>query len=561
MLTYPDRARGQYYGLVGGTWALASAIGPLLGGIFTEEVTWRWCFYINLPLDGVALLIIFFTLGDLHKAGTPIVAGLKAIDWLGALLIVGGTLMLLLGIQFGGESYPWNSAIVLCLIIFGVVTVALFFLVEWRVAPYPIIPMEIFRVRSNLACLTVCLLHGITFMGGAYYLPLYFQTCLGATPILSGVYTLATAIPLSLVSGLTGVFIKVTGNYMIPIIGGFSLMTLGYGLFIDLTATSSWAKIILYQIVAGLGVGPLFQAPLIALQSSVPKGDIAAATSTFQFVRNFATAISVVIGSVVFQNIITDREQILIDALGPQSAEHLGGFNAGAEVGFINALPAEQKTIARGVFGDAFHYMWIMYCVFSSVGLLTTFLITKQELSQKHHRVSTGLQFEEEKRLERELRRKSRKSLRLGGSDPELAASVLQSQTELAEWRKSRIQQENAKNSPTAPSFPSPPEVDTQPEFPSAIDEKREEQRKELEKAARRERRESRKLREEELQREREDAKAAEQEIKRAFRENEAAERQARRERGEHNKLRKSRPNSLSTSIGGSRPTTAGTAA
>jgi MFS family permease len=264
--------------MVGGVWALASATGPLLGGVFTEKVSWRWCFYINLPLDGAAFFVILFFLNNLDHPRTPLLEGLKAIDWLGSLTIIGGTLMLLFGLEFGGGSFPWNSATVICLIIFGVLTIGLFALNEWRIAPYPIIPLHVFRYRSNVACLAVCACHGFTFIGATYFLPLYFQACLGATPLLSGVYTLSLALSLSFASMATGITIRKTGQYLPPIYFGVATATLGFGLLTNLDAHSSWAKIVLYQIVTGLGVGPLFQAPLIALQTLVPPRDIAAGT-------------------------------------------------------------------------------------------------------------------------------------------------------------------------------------------------------------------------------------------------------------------------------------------
>lgn len=263
------RERGAYFGIIGGVWALASSLGPVVGGAFTQNVSWRWCFYINLPLDGLAFFILLFVL-DLHTPKTPIAKGLKAVDWLGSLTMVAGTIMLLLGLEFGGITYPWNSATVICLIVFGALTIAIFFAIEYRLAPYPLMPLDIFSKRSNLAALGVCFFHAYVFISGSYFLPLYFQAVLGATPILSGVYLLPTALSLSFLSAFTGVFIRKTGQYLPPIWFGYIFMTIGFGLFIDLSSTSSWAKIILYQIVAGIGVGPNFQSPLIALQSLVP---------------------------------------------------------------------------------------------------------------------------------------------------------------------------------------------------------------------------------------------------------------------------------------------------
>jgi EmrB/QacA subfamily drug resistance transporter len=263
------RERGAYFGIIGGVWALASSLGPIVGGVLTQKVSWRWCFYINLPFDGLAFFIILFAL-DLHTPKTPLWEGLKAVDWLGSLTMVGGTVMVLLGLEFGGVTYPWKSATVICLIVFGVVTIGLFFLVEHRLAPYPLMPLGLFSKRSNLAALGTCFFHAFVFISGSYFLPLYFQAVLGATPILSGVYLLPTALSLSFLSAFTGIFIRKTGQYLPGIWFGMVFMVAGFGTFIDLGVHSSWAKIIIFQIIAGIGVGPNFQSPLIALQSLVP---------------------------------------------------------------------------------------------------------------------------------------------------------------------------------------------------------------------------------------------------------------------------------------------------
>ncbi|PVI03722.1 multidrug resistance protein fnx1 [Periconia macrospinosa] len=401
---FPMRERGAYFGMIGGVWALASSLGPIVGGVLTQKVSWRWCFYINLPLDGLAFVIIIFFL-DLHTPKTPFRKGMAAVDWLGSLTMIGGTIMLLLGLELGGVTFPWKSATVICLIVFGIVVIGIFFVIEHRFAPSPLMPLDIFSKRSNIAALGTCFSHAIVFISASYFLPLYFQAVRGATPILSGVYLLPTALSLSIISACTGIFIRKTGQYLPCIWFGFVLMTAGFGTFIDLAPNSSWAKIIIYQIIGGIGVGPNFQSPLIALQSLVPKRDIATATATFGFIRNLGSAASVVIGSVVFQNEMVSKQPMLVNALGAQTAAQFGGGSAGANVGLIQRLPDKEKAIARQAFSDSLSTMWIMYVCFSACGLVVSTFITKNVLSKQHEETTTGLEAEARRREEREAER------------------------------------------------------------------------------------------------------------------------------------------------------------
>ncbi|TRX96463.1 hypothetical protein FHL15_002735 [Xylaria flabelliformis] len=385
------RKRGQYYGIFGGVWALASAIGPILGGVFTSKASWRWCFWINLPISGLGFVILLFVL-KLHNPRTSVREGLAAIDWLGSLLIIGATLQLLFGLEFGGVSYPWKSVTVIALIVFSIVTFVVAILVEKYVAKYPVIPLRLFKSRRNLAAFGVCFVHGAVFISGSYYLPLYFQAVVPSSSLLSGAYLLAFALPLSFVSAFTGIWMKKTGQYLPAIVFGMVFLTLGFGLFIDLGSPVNWAKLVVYQIIAGIGVGPNFQSPLIALHSGLHPKDIAAGTSTFQFIRQLATSISIVIGGVVFQNGMQKQYPMLLAELGPEIANRLSGGSAGANVALVAGLQGEQGRVARDAYWHSLREMFIVFTAISAFGLLISPLVGQRKLSKEHTEYKTGLQ-------------------------------------------------------------------------------------------------------------------------------------------------------------------------
>jgi EmrB/QacA subfamily drug resistance transporter len=384
------RNRGVFYGVLGMVWAFSSAIGPVLGGVFTTRATWRWCFYVNLPISAIGFAILFFVL-KLHNPRTPIMDGLRAVDWMGSVLIIGGTLMILFGLEFGGIDYPWNSATPICLLVFGVLTLGIFFFWEYKFARYPVIPLRLFKTRTSIMSFLVAFCHGFVFISGSYYLPLYFQGVLGASALLSGVYLLPFAVALSIMSAGVGVVTKKTGKYLPQIIFGMAVMTLGFGLFIDMDAQANWAKIILFQIVAGIGVGPNFQSPLIAVQSAVDRRDIPSATATFAFIRQLSVSISVVIGGVVFQNEMQKQYPDLLQSLGPELANELSGQSAGGSVTIVASLQGQEGAVAKSAYWNSLRTMYIMYTAMSGLGLALSPLIGQRTLTKEHKDFKTGL--------------------------------------------------------------------------------------------------------------------------------------------------------------------------
>ena len=322
--------------------------------------------------------------------------------------------MFLYGLETGGVSAPWNSAEVICLLVFGVVTWILFFLVEWKVAKYPLIPLHLFQHRSTVASLATCFFHGFVFISGAYYLPLYFQAVLGASPLLSGVYLFPFVLSLSFVAAGTGIMIKKTGLYLPPLWFGMFFMTLGFGLFINLQSYASWPRIIIFQIIAGIGCGPNFQAPLIALQSIIKGPDIAAATAAFAFTRNVATSMSVVIGGVIFQNQMGKKYNTLIQTLPPNLAGTLSSGSAGANTAIVAALPPRFRNVTVQAYTSSLQTMWIFYAVVAFIGLCISLLIRKNVLNAKREVHEAGLAGQEKARLERE---EAKRNKRMSKSD------------------------------------------------------------------------------------------------------------------------------------------------
>ncbi|KAF5651985.1 major facilitator superfamily transporter [Fusarium sp. NRRL 25303] len=327
-------------GLGGIVFGVAGAIGPVLGGVFSQAVTWRWCFYINLPFEGIALIGLFFLLKvDIEKE--PLVDGLRSLDWPGFAFIIGGTICFLYGLEAGsGGLAPWKSAFVICLLVFGVVILALFMVWEAKFAKNPIIPIRIFQSTTNIAAFAVANLHSFIFIACDYFLPLYFQVVLGFSPIISGVTLFPLILPMSISTGVGGLIVRKTGNYKLIILVGAALMTLGIGLFISLGQRKEWPKLVIAEVIAGLGCGVLFQNPMIALQTHVRQRDMAATMSAYTFMRGLFVSISIVVGTVFIQRTVHGGNLTAVSSDKVQGETDKHGYVSGLRVmwAFYTAL-------------------------------------------------------------------------------------------------------------------------------------------------------------------------------------------------------------------------------
>ncbi|KAF2677953.1 MFS general substrate transporter [Lentithecium fluviatile CBS 122367] len=379
------RDRSFYMGIVGAMYAVASALGPVIGGVFAQKLNWRWCFYINLPLVSIAIVTLYFTVHR-HDMRISFVAGMKSFDWPGTFTILTATVLLLVGLQLGGTS-SYRSPLVICFLVFGPVAFVLFPFTQWwneKRGGSPIMPLRIFRDVSNLSALGVCACDALVFNSVAYFLPLYFQLVLSSSPSTSGVYMLAVAVPLAIVSFLGGWIINKTGHYLEVLQAGLTLMTIGVSLFILFTTSLNLGMIIGFLIIIGIGFGPNFHAPLIALQTRIRESDMAAGTSAFGFVRMVSGAIGVVVGQVVFQLLMKPHYSSFVDAgLSVEFADTLAGGEAISQASRIAQLSETQKSVVREGLNEALRGTWIFFTIVSGLGLCVSFGIARKKLARE----------------------------------------------------------------------------------------------------------------------------------------------------------------------------------
>ncbi|KAF3407249.1 Efflux pump roqT [Talaromyces pinophilus] len=306
----PMHRRPLFTSLMTSVYAIASVVGPLLGGIFTDHVTWRWCFYINLPIGGITAIAIFL----FYKAPSPQpqpkrtwIESIARFDPLGTILFMPSIICLLIALQWGGTIYSWsNGRIIALFVVFGVLLLA-FIAVQFRVGDNAIIPIRIARQRSIACGALYALCVGASFFTMVYYIPLWFQAIHGTSATHSGIDTLPMMIAVIMVNITAGYIVSKWGYYTPFMYGLVVVGSIGAGLLTTWTVDTSTGKWIGYQIIFGAGIGMGMQQAMITAQSVLPLADVPIGTCIMQFFQMFGGSLFVSVGQNTFTNHLISR--------------------------------------------------------------------------------------------------------------------------------------------------------------------------------------------------------------------------------------------------------------
>ncbi|KAK4647871.1 uncharacterized protein QC761_105230 [Podospora bellae-mahoneyi] len=379
----PQRDRPKYLGIVMSIFGLAMCVGPLIGGGLAEHASWRWIFYLNLPVAAVSLVPLLLFLRVKYKRDA-IGKMLARVDWGGNTLFAAAVTSILVALTWGGTEHAWSAWQTLVPLFLGIAGLGLFLWLEsTTLIEQPTMPLRLFANRTSSGAFGLTFVASILTYWMAYWLPIYFQAVKEDSPTQSGISTLPVSMIMIPFSILAGGGVTVLGKFRPFQFAGISLMTIAMGLFSLLDIESSKGHWVGFQVVAAAGGGLLLTCTLPAVQAPLPEADVAIATATWGFLRSFGGIWGIAIPTAIFNshvNTLLDQGRVSEEAV--VNALRNGGAYALASVGFIQSIPPDIKQQVKTVYVESLRLVWQVAIGFGVLGFLITIIIKEVKLRE-----------------------------------------------------------------------------------------------------------------------------------------------------------------------------------